>query len=220
VFASAEDHPELKLWKTPCREKDSEALYQLGVALTENARPLVLNHVEGNDARWFAVYTNSRHEKCVAKHFDERQIESFLPLYQKLHHWRKRNRVRLDLPLFPNYVFVHIAPQQRISVLAVPGVLGMVGRGQIASALPDAEIESLRIGLQLRKFEPHPYLVAGERVRIKAGSMEGMEGILLRKKNELRVVLTLDLIKRSVAVEVDALDVEPVLSRRVCSSSL
>ena len=188
-------------------------MYPLAVALAENARPLVLNQVAGNDARWYAVYTNSRHEKCVAKHFDLRQIESFLPLYQKLHHWRKRNRVRLDLPLFPNYVFVRVAPQQRTSVLAVPGVLGMVGRGRIASALPDAEIESLRIGLQLRKVEPHPYLIAGERVRIKAGSMEGMEGILLRKKNELRVVLTLELIKRSVAVEVDTEDVEPVISR-------
>jgi transcription antitermination factor NusG len=195
--------------------EDSEALYPLAVAHAEDARPLVLHHVEGNDTRWFAVYTNSRHEKCVVKHFEERQIESFLPLYQKLHHWRKRNCVRLDLPLFPNYVFVHIAPQQRTSVLAVPGVLGMVGRGRIASALPDAEIESLRIGLQLRKFEPHPYLIAGERVRIKAGSMEGMEGILLRKKNELRVILTLELIKRSVAVEVDTEDVEPVISRCV-----
>jgi len=202
----------LKLWKTPCREKDSEALYQFGVALSENALPPVLNNVAGKDARWFAAYTNSRHEKCVAKHFDERQIESFLPLYQKLHHWTKRNSVRLDLPLFPNYVFVHIGPQQRTSVLAVPGVLGMVGRGNIASSLPDAEIEALRTGLQLRKFEPHHYLAAGERVRIKAGSMEGMEGILLRKKNELRVVLTLDLIQRSVAVEVDAQDVEPAIT--------
>jgi transcription antitermination factor NusG len=210
----------LHLWKTPCREKDSEALDQFGVTLSANALPPVLTNVAGKDTRWFAVYTNSRHEKCVAKHFDERQIENFLPLYQKLHHWTKRNRVRLDLPLFPNYVFVHIAPQQRTSVLAVPGVLGMVGRGNLASALPSAEIESLRTGLQLRKFEPHPYFVAGERVRIKAGSMEGLEGILLRKKNELRLVLTLDLIKRSVAVEVDAQDVEPVISRRVCSSSL
>lgn len=190
-------------------------MYQSGVALSENALPPVLNHVAGKDASWFAVYTNSRHEKCVAKHFDERQIESFLPLYPKLHHWTKRNSVRLDLPLFPNYIFVHIAPQQRTSVLAVPGVLAMVGRGNIASALPDAEIEALRTGLQLRRFAPHPYLVAGERVRIQAGPMEGMEGILLRKKNELRVVLTLDLIKRSVALEVDAQDVEPVISRRV-----
>jgi transcription antitermination factor NusG len=205
----------LKQWKTPCRRKDSEALSQLGVQLSGNTLPLVLPVVAGEDARWYAVYTNSRHEKCVAKHFDQRHIESFLPLYQKLHHWTKHPNVRLDLPLFPNYVFVHIAPPQRTSVLAVQGVLGMVGRGHIASALPDAEIESLRTGLQLRRFEPHPYLVAGERVRIKAGAMEGMEGILLRKKNGLRVVLTLDLIERSVAVEVDAQDVEPVSRRRV-----
>jgi transcription antitermination factor NusG len=213
----------LKQWKTPCRQKDSEALSQplsqplseFGVQLSGNALPLVLQNVAGDNARWYAVYTNSRHEKCVAKHFDQRYIESFLPLYQKLHHWTKRSSVRLDLPLFPNYVFVHIAPPQRTSVLAVQGVLAMVGRGHIASALPDAEIESLRAGLQLRRFEPHPYLVAGERVRIKTGAMEGMEGILLRKKNGLRVVLTLDLIERSVALEVDAQDVEPVSRSRV-----
>jgi transcription antitermination factor NusG len=213
VFPPADYHLELKLWKTPYREKDSEALHQPGVATAKNALPPALDHMEGNDARWFAVYTNSRHEKYVARHFDERQIENFLPLYQKLHHWKKRNSVRLELPLFPNYVFVHTRPQQRTSVLAVPGVLCMVGRGHAASALPEAEIESLRTGLEAGKFEPHPYLITGERVRIIAGSMGGMEGIVLRKKNEMRVVLTLDLIKRSVAVEVDAHDVEPVISR-------
>lgn len=166
------------------------------------------------------MYTNSRHEKSVARHLLERQIENFLPLYQKLHHWAKRSSVRLELPLFPNYVFVHIGWQQRSSVLAVPGAVGLVGRGQVAAALPDGEIESLRNGLQSHKFEPHPYLIAGERVRIQAGPMEGLEGILLRMKNELRVVLTLDLIQRSVAVEVDALDVEPIAPRRARSSSL
>lgn len=93
----------------------------------------------------------------------------------------------------------------------MPGVLGIVGRGQISSALSNAEIESLRPVLERNKFEPYPYLVAGERVRIRTGSMEGMEGILVRRKNELRVVLTLDLIQRSVAVEVDAKDVEPIV---------
>jgi transcription antitermination factor NusG len=187
-------------------------MHQFGVALSENPAPAILPNLAKNDARWFAIYTNSRREKSVAKHFAERQIESFLPLYRKVHHWTKRSRVILELPLFPNYVFVHITPQQRVSLLAVPGVLGIVGRGHISSALSDTEIESLRTGLKLDKFEPYPYLVAGERVRIRAGSMEGMEGILVRKKNELRVVLTLDLIQRSVAVEVDAEDVEPVVS--------
>ncbi len=204
-------------------------MHQPEIVLAESVHPPVLHdpaksESAGNDARWFAVYTNSHHEKCVARHFSERELECFLPLYQKVHRWAKRNSVRLDLPLFPNYVFVHITPRQRNSVLAVPGVLALVGRGSAPAALRDSEIESLRTGLKLGKFEPHALLVAGERVRIKAGSMEGMEGILLRKKNEMRVVLTLDLIQRSVAVEVDAEDIEPVVSRgalqsRACSLS-
>ena len=185
-------------------------MHQFGVAL-ENPAPAILPNPAGNDARWFAIYTNSRHEKSVARQFAEHGIEGFLPLYKKAHQWTKRSRVTLELPLFPNYVFAHISPQWRVPVLAVPGVLGIVGRGQISSALSNAEIESLRPVLERNKFEPYPYLVAGERVRIRTGSMEGMEGILVRRKNELRVVLTLDLIQRSVVVEVDAKDVEPIV---------
>jgi transcription antitermination factor NusG len=188
-------------------------LRQFEIAHSENALPVVLHHAKENDVRWFAVYTNSRHEKCVARHLTERQIKNFLPLYRKVHRWTKRSSISLELPLFPNYVFVHISPPQRNVVLGVPGVIALVGSGHAPSALPDAEIESLRTAMERNKFEPHPYLVAGERVRIRAGSMEGMEGILVRKKNELRVVLTLDLIQRSVAVEVDADDVEPANDR-------
>lgn len=189
-------------------------MQQLEIVRSEDALARVLDNVGTGSAKWFAVYTNSRHEKCVAKHFAERAIECYLPLYQKVHHWTKCRSVQLELPLFPNYVFVHTVPQQRCSVLAVPGVLGIVGPGHHPSSLPDDEIQSLRIGLERRRFEPYPYLMAGERVRIRAGSMEGMEGILLRKKNELRVVLSLDLIQRSVAVEVDAEDIEPVSGPR------
>jgi transcription antitermination factor NusG len=190
-------------------------MHQFGVALTENPPPVILSNLEEGDARWFAIYTSSRHEKSVARQFAERGIESFLPLYQKVHQWTKRSRVTLELPLFSNYVFAHISPQRRNPVLAVPGVLSIVGRGQISSALSNADIESLRPVLERNKFEPYPYLVAGERVRIRTGSMEGMEGILVRKKNELRVVLSLDLIQRSVAVEVDAEDVEPIVKQVV-----
>lgn len=187
-------------------------MHPFGAALSEGAVSALLPSPAGIGAGWFAVYTNSRHEKIVAKHLAYRQIESFLPMYRKVHRWTKRSSVTLELPLFPNYVFVHIVPGQRVSVLAVPGVLGIVGRGSISSALSDAEMESLRTGLERSQAEPHPYLAAGERVRIRAGSMEGMIGVLVRKKNELRVVLTLDLIQRSVAVEVDAEDVEPVVN--------
>jgi len=160
-------------------------------------------------ANWFAVYTNSHHEKRVALHLAEREIESFLPLYSTRHRWRNRCERTVELPLFPNYVFVRIASRERVRVLAVPGVLSLVGVGRTPAALPDFEIEALRCGVGRRKIEPHPYLVVGERVRIEAGPMTGMEGVLVRKKNNFRVVLALDAIMQSVAVEVDADDLEP-----------
>jgi transcriptional antiterminator NusG len=162
-----------------------------------------------SSANWFAAYTNSHHEKRVASHFGERQIESFLPLYSVLHRWKNRCEVDLDLPLFPNYVFVHIDPRERVRVLEVPGVLSLVGFGRTLAPLSDFEVESLRSCVGQRKIEPHPYLVIGERVRIKAGPMAGMEGVLVRKKSNYRVVLALDVIMQCVAVEVDADDVEP-----------
>jgi transcription antitermination factor NusG len=97
-----------------------------------------------------------------------------------------------------------------VKVLQIPGVLSIVGTGREPSVLPYTEIESLRAGLPQRQFEPHPYLVAGEKVRIIAGSFEGMVGILLRKKNDFRVVLTLDLIRQSVAVEIGVDEIEPL----------
>src|SRR5277367_994797 len=150
--------------------------------------------------KWFAAYTNSRHEKCVASQFAERQIESFLPLYAARHRWRNRCEVLVDLPLFRNYVFVRIDPRERVRVLEVPGVLSLVGFGRTLAPLPDFEIEALRSGVGRRKIEPYPYLVIGERVRIKAGPMTGMEGVLVRKKNNFRVVLALDVIMQCVAV--------------------
>src|ERR1700675_280640 len=161
-------------------------------------------------ANWFAAYTNSHHEKRVASHFGERQIESFLPLYLALHRWKNRCEVDLDLPLFPNYVFVHIDPRHRIRVLEVRGVLSLVGFGRTLAPLSDFEIEALRSCIGQRNIELHPYLVVGERVRIKAGPMTGMEGVLVRKKSNFRVVLALDVIMQCVAVEVDADDLEPV----------
>ncbi len=160
-------------------------------------------------ASWFAAYTNSRHEKRVASQFAERQIESFLALYSTSHHWKNRCEMNLELPLFPNYVFVRIDPRERVRILEVPGVLSLVGFGRVLAPLPDFEIEALRSGLGQRRIEPHPYLVIGERVRIKAGPMTGMEGVLVRKKSNFRVVLALDAIMQCVAVEVDADDLEP-----------
>jgi len=158
---------------------------------------------------WFAAYTLPRHEKAAGRQFDARHIEWFLPLYRVSRRWKNGCKVTVEQPLFPSYIFVCINRCQAVSVLQVPGVLTIVSAGRELASLPTSEVEALRSGLPLRQFEPHPYLAVGEKVRIVSGSLAGMIGVLLRKKNNLRVVLTLDLIRQSVAVEVGIDEVEP-----------
>jgi transcription antitermination factor NusG len=159
---------------------------------------------------WYAAYTTPRHEKHVAELLAERDIETFLPLYRTVRQWKKSCPILLELPLFPCYLFVRVRRSARGSVLSMPGVVSIVGSPKEPWPLPHFEIEALRLGAQMGKIEPHPYLKVGERVRITTGSMVGVQGILVRKKNQFRFVLTLDAIMRSVAVEVDANDLEPV----------
>lgn len=172
-----------------------------------------LGELPAVSANWFAAYTNSHHEKQVALYLGQRQIESFLPVYSTQTRWKNRCTKIIELPLFANYVFVHIDPRERARVLEVPGVLSLVGFGRSLAPLPDFEIEALRSSLGQRTIEPHPYLVIGQRVRIKAGAMCGIEGVLVRIKNKFRVVLALDALMRSVAVEVDAFELEPAANR-------
>lgn len=177
------------------------------------ARPVSAVLAEESLARWYAVYTVSRHEKRIAEHCGLREIEHYLPLYRTRRRWKDGTTPILQLPLFPNYVFVRIVPGERVRVLEVPGVLGIVGYGR--QSVPDLYIQSLREGTRLGRIEPHCYLDIGDRVRIKAGVMQGLDGILVRKKNGLRVVLTLEHIRQSVAVEIDSDDLEP-LSQGAC----
>jgi transcription antitermination factor NusG len=159
---------------------------------------------------WFAAYTCANHEKRVVQHFEARDVEHFLPLYTSVRRWKDR-RVQLELPLFPGYVFVRIALVLRLRVLEVPGVVHLVGFNGQPYPLEEREIESLRKGIMnASRIEPHPYLSVGSRVRIKRGPLAGVEGNLVRKKNTYRVVLSLDLIARSAAVEVDFTDIERV----------
>ena len=161
------------------------------------------------DPRWYAVCTFSNHEKRVGDQLRERGMEHFLPLYDSVRRWKDR-RVQLQLPLFPGYVFVHLALRDRLRVLNIPSVARLVGFGGPPVALPDNEMEALRSSLasQLRA-EPHPYLKVGRRVRVANGPLAGLEGIVVRKKKQLRFVLSLDLIMRSVAVEIDEIDLVP-----------
>ena len=164
--------------------------------------------LEYTQARWYAAYTSPRHEKWVAGQLSDLQVECFLPLYKSVRRWKDR-RKQLELPLFPGYVFVRIALQDRLRVLRMPGVVQFVAFQGRPAALAEPEIAVLRHGIQAnRQFEPHPYLKAGRRVRVRNGAMQGVEGILVRKKDSLRVVISIDMIMRSVALEVDAADIE------------
>ena len=154
--------------------------------------------------QWFAVQTTARHEKRVFQHLEIRQLESFLPLYKSACTWKDGSKVSLDLPLFPNYIFVHIEIGDRVRVLEVPGVLSIVrGTARGLAALPDIEMGLLRDGLPLYSAEPHSPFVTGQRVRICHGSLTGMEGVLIRKNSATRVVLTIALIMQSISVEID-----------------
>ncbi|MGA2634491.1 MAG: UpxY family transcription antiterminator [Terracidiphilus sp.] len=175
---------------------------------SSTAATLPTAHSESN---WFAVYTASRHEKRVAQHLTQREIEFYLPLYRSARKWRDGSKVTLELPLFPGYLFVHIKRSERVRVLNVPGALAVVGgMGREPVPLPEETIDALRAGLHLRAAEPYPLLTVGQRARIRAGALVGMEGVVVRKKNGFRVVLTLEHIMQSIAVEVAAEDLEPM----------
>jgi transcription antitermination factor NusG len=163
--------------------------------------------VSSLEPRWYAAYTCAKHEKRVAAELGARGVEHFLPLYRTMRRWKDR-QVQLELPLFPGYVFVRLALCHRLRVVQIPSVVRMVGFGGLPTALPDTEMEIMRSGLsQTLRADPHPFLTIGRRVRITRGPFAGLEGILKRKKSNLRVVVSLELIQRSVAVDVDAADV-------------
>lgn len=161
---------------------------------------------------WYAVFTVPQNEKSVVKHLDLREVESFLPTYETVRVWKNRQRMKLVLPLFPNYLFVHINLRERAKVLQSPGVLQIVGNGREHVPLPGPEIEFLRSGFLRQRIEPYCELVVGEKVRIKSGVMEGVCGTLVRKSGGARFVLTLKLINQHAAVHVDAEDLEPFVA--------
>jgi transcription antitermination factor NusG len=165
-----------------------------------------------DDRRWFAVVTTPQHEKAATRHLDFAGIETFLPTYESSRTWKNRQKVKLQLPLFPTYLFVRIDQGERSRVLRSPGVRQLVGNSREPLSLPDREIEFLRTTLMEQKAEPYAGLVAGQRVRIKSGAMRGVEGCLVRKSSEWRFILTVQLIQHHVAVEVDASTLEPIVN--------
>ena len=164
---------------------------------------------QGGDA-WWALYTRHQHEKVVAEMLSAKGFEVFLPQYDSIRRWKDRHKV-LAMPLFPCYVFVRGRATRRLQVVTTPGIHTILTKGEEIAVIPDAEIDAIRRAVDGSfRVEPHPFLKCGERVRVTRGSLEGVEGVLIRKKNLYRLVLSVEMLAQSVGVEVNAGDVEPV----------
>src|ERR1700681_3891810 len=179
----------------------------VSIEQAESAPPLRSRpRIEDFEPHWYAAYTRANHEKGVTHQLERRSVECFLPLYESVRRWTDR-KVRLQLPLFPGYVFVRLALRDRFHVLKIHGVVRLVGFDGHPSSLPERDIEVIRTRLAgVYHMEPHSYLQSGCRVRVLSGPLEGLTGIVLRKKNRTRFVISLELLMRSVAVEIDGAD--------------
>lgn len=162
-----------------------------------------MQQVETGDGSWYALAVKPRHEKSCAWMLRSKGLEDFVPLYRQRRRWSDRMK-EVELPLFPGYVFCRFVCAQRFAVLSTPGVAAIVGAGNKPVAIGETEIESLRSVVRSGlSAEPCPFLEAGTRVKIIDGPLEGLEGILLEAKQQQRLVLSVALLRRSVAVEVD-----------------
>jgi transcriptional antiterminator NusG len=173
--------------------------------------------VNGWQPRWYATHTRSRHEKSVAKQLQLRGVEAYLPLYTATHRWNGR-RAQVELPLFSGYVFVHIPVVERMRVLEIPGVAEVVSFRGTPAPLDDKEIEGIRQCLSQRlTAEPWEYLRVGDRVRVLAGPLEGLEGTILRQNGRTRFIVSVDLIMRSIAINVEGFDLSVVKTARAAA---
>ena len=161
---------------------------------------------------WYALQTRSRHEKIVVQRLEERGVTTFLPVVTEVHRWSDRKK-SVQMPLFHCYVFAKFAPnrEERLRVLRVDGVFGLVGGRGEGAPIPDEQIAAVRslVGGQL-PWSVHPFLKLGQRVRIRSGALDGMEGILVSRKGDRSLVISVDAIQRSLAVRVEGYEVEAV----------
>ena len=172
--------------------------------MDENAFPF-----EFQDPKWYVLFVRSNQEKRVAHCLGDRGIEHWLPCYRSRRQWKDR-RVELEMPLFPGYVFVRLPFIERMKALTVPNVVSLIGSKRIPSAVPDQEIVWIKQGIEQGSAAPHGYLKEGQRVVIIEGVLSGLEGILVRMQNNMRVVISLESIQRAFTVEVDETCIQPV----------
>lgn len=161
------------------------------------------NPIDSVQVPWLAAYTKHQHEKRAADLLAKKGMEVFLPLYREVHQWKDR-RVPVFLPLFPCYLFVRASIEQKLDVLKTPGVFFLVENEGRACAIPESEIAAVQKLVQnFPSVRPHPFLKTGDRVRISRGALSGLEGILIRVKNQHRVVVSVNSLQKSLSVEVD-----------------
>jgi transcription antitermination factor NusG len=171
------------------------------------------------DTVWYAVHTRHQHEKLVARTLANKGFEVFLPLYTEARQWRDRTKM-VELPLFSCYVFLRGDLDRRLAIVTTPGVHGMVCSGGELAGIPEEQIQAVRSVIENRvKVEPHPFLKCGDRVRVKSGALRGLEGFLVRKKGLTRLIISVSLLERSVAAEVDASTVERVITSQATTAT-
>jgi transcription antitermination factor NusG len=162
------------------------------------------------ESNWYAIHTKPRHEKWIAGQLQEKRVFTFLPLLQQIHQWSDR-RSKVEVPMFSCYAFVRIVQtaEERLKILRTPGVLGFVGSEREGTPIPSDQIENLQIALREKiPCAVHPFIRVGQRVRVRGGSLDGMEGILLRQGKEESLIVSVELLQRSVAIQVNGYDIE------------
>jgi len=163
-----------------------------------------------SELRWYAAYVRHQHEKSVAELLDRKGFEVLLPLQRAAHRWKDRVQI-VSLPVFPSYVFLRANLERKLEVIRTPGVCWLVGNGGRAARVPESEIDSIRkVAQNSDRIEPHPFLESGQRVVVKSGPLAGVEGILTRIKNQVRVVVCVELLQKALAVEVDVTMIQPL----------
>jgi transcription antitermination factor NusG len=166
-----------------------------------------LTEIAAEPVTWHVLQTRHQHEKCVRDVLAEKGFEAFCPTYAEVHRWKDR-RKEVTLPLFPGYLFIAGGLDRRVDVLSTPGVCTIVSFGNAAAIVPEKEISAIRLAAASSQLmEPHPFLKEGQKVRVRSGPLSGVEGILQRRKDSFRLVLSIELLGRSVAVEVEQCDI-------------
>ena len=168
--------------------------------------------VSQEELRWYALHTRARHEKAVERRLRDQGMETFLPTAMEVHRWSDRKK-KVEVPLFNCYVFLRCAlsAEDRTRVYQVESVHGFVGVRGASLPIPDEQIESIRkVVTQSAPWRSHPFLKAGQRVRVLGGAMDGVEGVFVSENGDHSLIISVDAIQRSMAVRIDGYDVEPV----------